>query len=612
MVDVSNLNEHIIVAESYMKSELYSDAVCKFLEIITLLKHGSINIYFRLFDAWLSSKDYSKAHDVLVFIKFRFRMDINNCLKFKKRCDRFNIAIGYYSSNKFNNYDLKHHIAAAEHFMHTHYYDKAIEKWLFIINSLHHESVNIFFRLFDAYLNSNHFRKARILLNTTATKFNIDISDTRFADRFYLLNSFEAKRFNVSINHLKSNSLVSCHPCSKTFVKALDLEFFLFNIGLSRHINFFVIESSTSPYNLPIYPVRSYEKNNTCYYEFSLNLLNTFKIGYIVEDISIVWLVSFKCNGILSVIKGLESWLFLGNDANKSLDQFTGNTLIQSAEIDHWNLYLNSFSKLSNAVLLVPPSKEMVFPEFYPYDRAAICPIDQLSVLIRNNYNINFLYPLDLLKKDRYSYTKNETHWSYKAAYNVLLEILNKWSLNVHTIDNFFKFSLRPIIGDLGSKLENPSYSDYYVISNNFKIDDYLVFTNFKKPQQGHILKYVNNNSLFNKSLIIFGDSFGVYLLEFCVKFFRKVILVRSNATVIYDFLKHEELDFIIAEMTERYVVRSPLFVNRIIDYPPCIRKDLLDDDKFRILNYHFDLTESIYNNYLSDYKKHLMLRNSL
>ena len=500
-------------------------------------------------------------------------------------------------------------IKIAEFFMKKHDFANAINQWKYVLEVIEHKSINVYFKLFDCYLLINDFVSANEVYKKIYRIFGSNPNYLeKIEDRKNNLNSAEAKRYNVEINCLDQELVKNKQSNELSFQKAKSLTHYKLEFVL-KNINFgdaFVIEYFCDIYQSKIqteiiHAERSIFSSDQIEYVVSINLLNIKRIGVIsIIDGAVQWLFTFARKGIINVIRGRDSWLFLDNDASNSVSQFKGEMLISEDEMLKWKLYLEKFSSLSNSVFVVPPSKEMVFPNYHPFIRGQKCPIDQLKSML-NNYNCFSMYPIDILSKDLTSYIKTETHWSYKAAYNVFLSILDKWNIDYSKYKDIFQFRLQRFSGDLGSKLEEREYSDYYVIATGTANVD-TVFNNFYRLQQGHIIKYQNNNSFFNKKIVIFGDSFSENFLPFFTTYFSSVIKVRSNATVIQDIINYEEPDYIVCEIAERFVIRAPLFLDKISEYSPCMRKDLADEDLIKIKNYKVSSENSVYDEYMVSY----------
>ena len=181
------------------------------------------------------------------------------------------------------------------------------------------------------------------------------------------------------------------------------------------------------------------------------------------------------------------------------------------------------------------------------------------------------------------------------------------FNINFNNYKLPYTFSARRWVGDLGSKCNPQEFSDNFYVIDDLKISANIIFTNFVlSDQQGRITKYHNKKAYTSKKIIIFGDSFNVFLLPFFTDFFADVISVWSNATVINEILTFEKPDYTLAEITERFLVRAPLVLSKIEDYKQSLRMDLSPKDFHHILEFDNHKIPVVYQDYMKKYKSML------
>ena len=493
-------------------------------------------------------------------------------------------------------------IALAEFFAQKKAYHYCIKVFYYIYNSLNFKKNDVLFRIFDCFLCEQELEAAEEILQSISPK-NVD-EENKFQHRKDSLNSAKAIRLDIRIEKIQLDNCV-ISDTNIMYCKASNLtkrELLLDNN--LPHFSSFVIDQRNCN-RLYIEPKLKQSKNRN-YYILNLNLLRVNRIGIQLNDSSIRWLFSLRRIPTLGVLRGKNNWLFLANDSNKSESQFVGETLISNDEILSWKEYLNYIKNISNFMLLIPPSKEQVFPDNYPHKRAKICPINQLKQII-DAPSFKYIYPLKLLQNDENSYVKTETHWSYKAASSVFFYILNQFNIDIGNYKLPYTFSARRWVGDLGSKCNPQEFSDNFYVIDDLKISANIIFTNFASSnQQGKITKYHNDKAYLNKKIIIFGDSFSIFLLPFFTDFFADVINVWSNATVINEILISENPDYTIAEITERFIVKPPHVLSKIQDYKPSVRMDLAPKDLQHILEFENNKIHAVYQDYMKTYKSML------
>ncbi|WP_019002916.1 hypothetical protein [Succinimonas amylolytica] len=329
--------------------------------------------------------------------------------------------------------------------------------------------------------------------------------------------------------------------------------------------------------------------------ELQLNLIEVSRIG-VDFDNQFFWLYDILLSPINNVLIGREGWLFLTNDTNNSIGQYTGKILIDNQNIDSWKKYLVDFSTIpSKSIFLLAPSKESVFPEYYPYPKSDFRSTDQILKII-NDYDITCLYPVEILRSYKNSYCKTDTHWSYPAAMkvcNTLLSLLNF----KHSVDCLNVKNIRHP-GDLGSKIHPPYYSEFEIIPGPWGCTMAApVFTNFIYSRQGMVNVYQNESAKTTMKVVVFGDSFSYILVPYLYTVFKKLVFVHSNSVVMRDIIDYEKPDLVISEMCERFCLRSPLFLNHIIEYGPAskpiIQKDVPDIQKY--IEQNLDISSPYY-----------------
>lgn len=510
---------------------------------------------------------------------------------------------------------VKLSVDIAESFMAKHDYDGAIAQWYKIKHELNFNSLNIDFRLFDAFLRKNDLVNAERILETVRNSNLVKnkVFFTKFAERRQILTSAKAKRCNIEFINLNDSNvpvnLIS--PQILKNIKSSDLTDFklVFSIDNPYFCQEFKIEyyeniyrNSTKIVDIRVEPV--IDIDNSVKYTFPVNLLNLKQIGVIIDtQTEVMWLNSIKLHGLLGVIRGKNSWLFLDNDTNHSVAQFCGKELISKEELYKWENYLTCLSKINNSILVIPPSKEMVFSEFYPFLRGSLCPIDQLIDLIKHR-NCNYFYPIELLSKDRTSYFKTDTHWSSKAAMDVFFKILDMLKVDYTNFKHNFSFEFQKRMGDLGSKLNPIEYSETLVLTNKFNLDKYITFSNFCNSKQGHIVRFENNEAFIDKKLVIFGDSFSESMVPFLVSFFKTVIKIRSNASLMLDVIESLNFDYVIAEIAERFIIKCPVILKDLTEYAPIMRSDLSTLDRDYITKYTSSTHNDLFDRYMRKYKE--------
>lgn len=292
----------------------------------------------------------------------------------------------------------------------------------------------------------------------------------------------------------------------------------------------------------------------------------TFPIPHLVDAVHLTLHIGSQSYGfrvqtkrIMDVLEGKDGWLFLANDTNQSIAQFRGQSLMTENVQADWRNFLQEAGQIPESILFVPPSKESVFPEFYPYEMAAMRPIDQLKELVRQTLFPRYLYPRDLLRTSRETYSKTETHYTTFGAMLCFEELIRRYlDVSLEAVqDKHFEFEERNNIGDLGSKLR-PIQSSAFLFLKDPHTKEHSVYEN--GLQSTGRVGYFRNaaDALSNKKVLIFGDSFAGFLLPFFHACFRDVLYCRTVGTIHMDVVEKYQPDYILSELTERFILRAP------------------------------------------------------
>ncbi len=250
--------------------------------------------------------------------------------------------------------------------------------------------------------------------------------------------------------------------------------------------------------------------------------------------------------------------LFLDNDTNRSVDQYTGRLLLDEANQEAWRKYarlaLGMDGPESAFRLLICPAKEEVFQDLYQHRRAQITPIDQVVDICAGP---QLLFPLEALRRDRESsYSTVDTHWSDYGAKIGAIEYLRSVGLSrvVGCLpDDFYQ---RKVYGDLGGKVDGGQTGVFMTLAKGYR---------FGTPgfdngigNHGRIWTYTNDDAEVQGTLVIFGDSFSVSLSAILASVFRRVVYCYTAAGLDPEILEVERPGYVLAQTNQRFVVNSP------------------------------------------------------
>ena len=283
-----------------------------------------------------------------------------------------------------------------------------------------------------------------------------------------------------------------------------------------------------------------------------------------------------RVTGTQPVLKGTKNWLFLDNDTNQSVEQFQGKKLIDSANLESWQQYFLSLHESSTQhayryAVLIAPSKEAVYPQFYPYKRAVVTPIDQLIEAFQ------LVYPLEELdSEDPYSFFKTDTHWSIHGAKLATLAVLSIYGLEKTAVEKLLlQDTFRRVykVGDLGIKLFPPFGADEWVCAN-FSMYSAMVYDN-GLPNFGRLMVFHKADAVFDASCLVFGASSSYSMLAFLCRIFKRVTFIHTAGNVDPLMIEAIQPNYVLCQTNERYITRAP-------DTNYCVRKTI--KDKWQLL----------------------------
>lgn len=277
-------------------------------------------------------------------------------------------------------------------------------------------------------------------------------------------------------------------------------------------------------------------------------------------------LCTVELEKISQVLIGVDDWLFLKNDTNRSVEIFTGALPFSRALEEKWASYLSTVSALvpaGRSCFVVAPSKEDVHPEFYPQTPARYPALNRLlSVLDRSG--VPFSCPIAKLRQEPGAYYKTDTHWSDFGAMVAFEDVLSAWGFKLD-IRSLLTFDDVQSIGDLGSKL-HPELSD---AARTLVEDKDRIKVEFHNRFQttGSIGIYMNASPVIDESIVIFGDSFCGQMQRTARNIFRRTVrVVTPSVMPIREVLDAEKPDRVIMQTNGRYCMTVPVVGDRVVD----------------------------------------------
>lgn len=261
---------------------------------------------------------------------------------------------------------------------------------------------------------------------------------------------------------------------------------------------------------------------------------------------------------VFKVQRGAREHLFLDNDTNRSVEQFTGALLLDEKQRRAWHRYAAAIAGLDspelNCRLLICPAKEEVFQDLYPHRRATVCSLDQVLAICAGP---QLIFPSDALRRERDSaYSTVDTHWSDFGARIGATEFLRSVGLGAAVTELPTDFYPRKVYGDLGGKVDGGQIGVFMALPRDYPFSD-PVFDN-GIGNHGRVWVYVNDDAIIERTLVIFGDSFSVSLSAILASVFKRVVYCYTAAGLDPEVLEAERPGYVLAQTNQRFIINAP------------------------------------------------------
>ncbi|ESQ73897.1 hypothetical protein [Asticcacaulis sp. AC402] len=270
----------------------------------------------------------------------------------------------------------------------------------------------------------------------------------------------------------------------------------------------------------------------------------------------------------MKVLEGKDGFLFLDNDSNGVVAQHTGATPLTEHNLAQWRETLEARArKLSEEGLrlffVVAPDNHAIYPDKLPdaVSPAAERPVHQVQKIAGSIENITFVYPLPEILAQRPHHLMactTDSHWSHYAAflaYRAVMAEIIKIRPDVRVLEaEDITFDARDFLGDLGSKLE-PQIVGRTIYGKVAKPRVKLISDN-KVVNRGNIVVYEQADTSL-PSAVMFRDSYGLWLAPFLAESFRRLMVIASPVYE-HDYVAAEKPDFVLTELSERFLIRPP------------------------------------------------------
>ncbi|MDP4528971.1 hypothetical protein Q3O59_08010 [Alkalimonas delamerensis] len=300
-----------------------------------------------------------------------------------------------------------------------------------------------------------------------------------------------------------------------------------------------------------------------CGFKFTTEVLvEQLRLG-VELDGELIELMAIDVTGVFKVLRGAESWLYLDNDTNKSVEQYTGKLLLGKDRLQRWQRYLGDLRRFEtqNGIpsrLLIAPSKEMVYPQFYPHQRAAVTPVDQVCQLPEAEQVL--VYPeLALQQLTERSFRMSDTHWSAPGAKEACMQLALALGVDKAALTKKFQHDLYRVAkryGDLGKKVFPPMPAEEQILKS-FNHRRLVRYDN-GLPNFGRVVVTTNRLAVSGGTLLLFGSSSSYSMMDYLSRIFRRVVLVHCAGNLDAELIAQLKPDYLVAQTNARFVVIPP------------------------------------------------------
>lgn len=271
-----------------------------------------------------------------------------------------------------------------------------------------------------------------------------------------------------------------------------------------------------------------------------------------------------------SAVIGEDGWIFYTGEESiydyQNMDPFKKRMLINiQKRLDTLSADLES--RGITLLVVVPPNKSTIYSQYMPEEIPIIGEKSRLDQLIEfMNLNghtsiIDLRQTLLDISQAQDLYYKTDSHWNDVGAYYSYVEIMDALSsdykmLLPRQISDFEYTYVGNITRDLPKLMGLPAYEEEnWRLVPKFKFQ--LKETHALLPDGIHYIRTITNVDRQLPELLVFGDSFYVFLAPFIEPHFGRVKTIpftTSDEIWSLDWIQRENPDIVIIEIVERYL----------------------------------------------------------
>jgi len=274
---------------------------------------------------------------------------------------------------------------------------------------------------------------------------------------------------------------------------------------------------------------------------------------------------------VLKVLRGKGDWLFLDNDTNFSVDQFTGHMRFTTQGLESWQDYARAFEAgfeglIQPSVLLVAPTKESVMGAYHPMTAAAEPMLQPVLDLFPQ---AQLVYPAYELKEKlgEEAFFKTDTHWTQKGAGLAAALVAKRLGVPAKPIEKLLakdRYKTRRHAGDLGNKLAPRVYADASFLTS-FNYRKWVTYDN-GLPNFGRLMVIHYPDALVDETCLVFGSSSSYSMFNYLCRFFRRLVFVHTAGNLDPDVIKAVAPDHLVAQTNARFMIRPPVSDYDVMD----------------------------------------------
>lgn len=222
------------------------------------------------------------------------------------------------------------------------------------------------------------------------------------------------------------------------------------------------------------------------------------------------------------VVIGKENWLFLGNNWNKTIDQYRGFARPSEQEIEQKALFFKQMRDYCNEkripfILVIAPDKQSIYPEYLPAWVGKRSEFTRLNLMKKEleeqGISVVDLTETELKAKQSYPklYYEGDSHWNRAGAYYGFLDI-QKELISRHVEireffleDTDFEVNVKKAT-DISNMLQLNDFKSTEIMAWNSKHDGELLAAQNNVFKSWQAIDEVNNGMIMSNPLSIIND----------------------------------------------------------------------------------------------------------